>query len=324
MSSSTKRLRRRDEAEAAEIARGAEQARLRRRARHRAFALGAAVAATTTVAIVAFVAGAGTGNPPHIELVTSGGLMDDAPGALYEAGLVRAERDFDLDVDRRDVLPAADTDTVIDDLDAADADLVILDPDAARTIEPEDLDPATRYLLTEFDGHAFDGLPNVTSHQWADEHAGFLAGVAAATTTETGTVGFLGATQTGHGQEDYRAGFEAGVESIDPDIRVLAAYLDAFGYRQEPNDAPEGGRLVADQLYDAGADVIFHVAGRSGLGVLEAASQLSTNNLWAIGIETGAVAVGEHATTTAHSDVDPQTLRRADLPRHRRLSRRQP
>ena len=140
-------------------------------------------------------------------------------------------------------------------------------------------------MLTDYEGGKFDGLPNVTSHQWANEQAGFLAGVAAATTTETGTVGFLGAVATDRGQEEYRAGFEAGVESIDPDIKILAAYLADFGYRQEPYDAPEGARYVADLLYDAGADVIFHVAGRSGVGVLDAAG-LSAPRRWAIGSET--------------------------------------
>ena len=54
-------LRRRDEADAAEIERVAEQARLRRRARRRAFALGAAVAAIAAGAIVAVDGGGGDG-----------------------------------------------------------------------------------------------------------------------------------------------------------------------------------------------------------------------------------------------------------------------
>ena len=44
---------------------------------------------------------------------------------------------------------------------------------------------------------------------------------------------------------------------------------------------------VAGLLYDGGADVIFHTAGRSGVGVLEAAaSELAANHLWAIGVDT--------------------------------------
>ena len=74
------------------------------------------------------------------------------------------------------------------------------------------------------------------------------------------------------------------MESIDPDVKVFAVYLTAFGYWSEPDDAPEGAREVAGRLSAAGADVIFHVAGRSGVGVLDAASGLSVNKCGAIGV----------------------------------------
>jgi basic membrane lipoprotein Med (substrate-binding protein (PBP1-ABC) superfamily) len=273
-------LRRRDEADAAEIERIAEQARLRRRARRQAFALGAAVAAIAAVAVVAVMAAAGSERTARIAVVTSNDATDGEAATLYEQGLVRAERDFDLDVERH----ASATGAVVGDLAASDPDLVILDADAADTTARDHLDPSTRYVFTDYEGAKFDGLPNVTTQQWAREQAGFLAGVAAATTTETGTVGFLGASAApGDGQEEYRAGFEAGVESIDPELEILAVYLTDFGYLQ-PLDAPAGAREVARRLYEAGADVIFHVAGRSGIGVLDAASDLSTTERWAIGV----------------------------------------
>ncbi|MBA2575432.1 MAG: BMP family ABC transporter substrate-binding protein [Euzebyaceae bacterium] len=314
--------RQRDDAEAAEIAHRAEQARLRRRARGRAFALGAAVTAIGTVAIVAVITAAGTRDPPKIDFVSSLDLTGNEPGAQYEQGLVRAERDFDLVIERHDL---AASETVVAELAASDTDLVVLDSDATRSIAPDDLDPDTRYVLTDYawddvrhdpdplrpqlGGHKFDALPNVTSHQWANEHAGFLAGVAAASTTETGTVGFVGATRTGP-QEDYRAGFEAGVQSIDPDIRIFAVYLAAIGDGREPYDAPEAGRFVADRLYDEGADVIFHVAGRSGAGVSDAASRLSAHDLWTIGAETDQ---WEPASTRQRPHILTSILRRSDL-----------
>ena len=223
-------LRRRDEADAAEIERVAEQARLRRRARRRAFALGAAVAAIATGAIVAVIAAAGTERTAadrrrHLERLRRW-RAGHAVRARLRPGRARLRpgRRATRSCDR----------TVVSDLAASDNDLVILDSDAARTIAPDDLDPSTRYVFTDYEGAKFDGLPNVTSHQWANEQAGFLAGVAAATTTETGTVGFLGAGPTGGGQEEYRAGFEAGVESIDPE-------------HHDPRRVPHGLRVPADQ-----------------------------------------------------------------------------
>ena len=95
-------LRQREQVEAAESARGAQQARLRRRGRRRAFALGAVAAGIMTAAIVAVVAAVPSGPTPRIAVVASADPADGQPGELYEQGLVRAERDFDLEVDRRD------------------------------------------------------------------------------------------------------------------------------------------------------------------------------------------------------------------------------
>ena len=84
----------------------AEQARLRRRARRRAFALGAAVAAITAGALVAAMGAAGTARTARIAIVTSNDTTTAGERAtLYEQGLVRAERDFDLDVERHVVRP---------------------------------------------------------------------------------------------------------------------------------------------------------------------------------------------------------------------------
>jgi basic membrane lipoprotein Med (substrate-binding protein (PBP1-ABC) superfamily) len=301
--------RRRDEAEAAGIAQSAEQARLRRRARRRSFALGAALAAVTTTAVVTFVATAGNPDPPQIAIV-AGDPTDNEAGALYEQGSVRAERDFDLEIDRREPIPSADT--VIADLAAIDTKFVILDSQEVRTIKPDDLDPNTRYVLMGYNRDNFGDFPNVTSQQWADEQAGYLAGIAAATTADTGTVAFLGTIRTAAGQEDYRAGFEAGVHAVDPDITVMSAYLVDFGYRR-PIDAPHGARNVAGMLYDAGADVIFHVAGRSAVGVLDAASGMARNHRWAIGVETDQ---WQSATTRQRPHILTSIIRRFDVQIH--------
>ncbi len=272
-------LQRRDQAQVAETLRVAEQTRLRHRSRRRAFALGATAAAITTASIVAIVSSGGAGNAARIAMVSSSDSPDQ-PGYSYEKGFVRAERDFDLAIDRREFRDSPHG--VITELAADEIDLVILDPIASTSTAQVTFDPDTHYVLTAYSGGALDSLPNVTSLHWADEQGGFLAGVAAATTTQTGVVAFLGAF-SGGGQEDTRAGFEAGAQSIDPDIRFLSAYMNEYGFGSAPFESPTGAQHVANLLYDAGADVIYHDVGRSGAGVLRAASELSTNTRWVIG-----------------------------------------
>ena len=51
---------------------------------------------------------------------------------------------------------------------------------------------------------------------------------------------------------------------------------------------PARAEAAAGRLYEAGADVVFHAAGDSGVGVFEAAATLSTDDrhLWAIGVDS--------------------------------------
>jgi basic membrane protein A and related proteins len=122
---------------------------------------------------------------------------------------------------------------------------------------------------------------------FAYQEGAYLAGAAAALTSRTGTIGFIG------GVDDwfiwtFHAGYEAGAKAVDPDVRVLSTYL-AQGTDYETGFAsPLSARQAARDMYENGADVIFHAAGGSGIGVFEAATEMSNRDrqLWAIGAET--------------------------------------
>ena len=108
---------------------------------------------------------------------------------------------------------------------------------------------------------------NVASAVYADNEAGYLAGIAAAKTTKTKQVGFVGGMES-EVITRFRAGFEAGVKSVDPSIKVQVDYAGSFG------DAAKGKTIAAAQ-YAAGADVIYQVAGGTGAGVFSEAKDLN-------------------------------------------------
>jgi basic membrane protein A len=122
--------------------------------------------------------------------------------------------------------------------------------------------------------------PNVASLVFAEEEGSYLVGAAAALTSETGNVGFIGGVDTPLIQK-FQAGFEAGARAVDPAIALQANYLtqppDFGGF----NDPQKGGE-AARGMYEAGADVIFAAAGGSGTGVFDVASELGTS---AIGVD---------------------------------------
>ena len=104
---------------------------------------------------------------------------------------------------------------------------------------------------------------NVASAVFADNEAAYLAGVAAAKTTKTNKVGFIGGAR-GEVITRFEKGFEAGVKSVNKDISVDVQYAEDF-------NNPEKGRTIAATQYAAGADVIYQAAGGTGAGVFKEA-----------------------------------------------------
>jgi len=128
-------------------------------------------------------------------------------------------------------------------------------------------------------------LPNLTDLTFTEEQGSFLVGVAAALKTQAKHVGFVGGT---HGDliKKFEAGYVAGVHAVDPSIKIEVTYLT-----EDPNDGqtgfqnPPGGKVAAQGQLDKGVDVIYHAAGKSGLGVFEAVAAAGEGK-WAIGVDS--------------------------------------
>lgn len=128
---------------------------------------------------------------------------------------------------------------------------------------------------------AISELDNVVSLTFADHEAAFLAGVAAANTTETGHVGFIGGIE-GPVIDRFQTGFEAGVAHVDESIEVDVEYANSF------EDAA-AGLQIASTMFSGGADIIYPAAGNVGNGAFtEARNRLedgTDNDLWIIGVD---------------------------------------
>jgi basic membrane protein A len=146
---------------------------------------------------------------------------------------------------------------------------------------------AKEYPETNFaviDGFTPEVPKNLSHLVFAEEQGSYLVGVAAALKTKKKHVGFVGGT---HGDliKKFEAGYTAGVKSVDPSIKIDVTYLT-----EDPKDGkkgfenPTGGNNAATAQYDAGADVVYHAAGKSGLGVFDAVEEAGEGN-WAIGVD---------------------------------------
>ena len=134
--------------------------------------------------------------------------------------------------------------------------------------------PDTNFVIID------DVIPekNVASVQFKDQEAAFLAGVAAAKTTKTKKVGFIGG-QRGQVLERFEAGFRQGVLAVDKTIKVDVKYADSF-------TKPDVGQALAKAMYNNDEDIIFSAAGGSGAGVFtEAKNEISKKKVWVIGVD---------------------------------------
>jgi basic membrane protein A and related proteins len=128
---------------------------------------------------------------------------------------------------------------------------------------------------------AATGLKNLTGLLFAANEGSYLAGVAAALKTTTNHIGFVGGVDTGL-IHNFQVGYEAGAKAAKPDVTVDTQYISPEGDFSGFND-PAKGQIVAQGMYDKGADIVFQVAGGSGLGVFQAAA---ASNKRAIGVDS--------------------------------------
>lgn len=142
--------------------------------------------------------------------------------------------------------------------------------------------PGTHYLAFDYVGTE----PNVSYIHFRECEASFLAGVAAALTSQTGIVGFIGGADA-IPIWGFLAGYEAGVRATNADVRMIRAYAGEWPSALGFYDVDRNEELARHMFAD-GADVILG-AGPAGIGVVSAAAALSGSmgrHLWAIGVDT--------------------------------------
>ncbi len=273
-------LRVRHEAAAIEQARVNLQMRTARSARRRLWGLMAMIGSTLFGLTATFWAVAATDHPTVA--VVYQGRGQGAVANLVASGADRASAELGVDVIEV-TPPFTDPRGALMNLGEQGVDLVIIN---GFDLVPYSADlpslwPDTVWRVND---SYVEGMSNTA---YAHQEGAYLAGVVAAMASETKTIGFVGGFQT-PGIEDFRAGYEAGARSVNPEVNVLSMYASADtsvgGFQR-----PDLGEQAAENLFGRGADVVFHAAGQTGDGVLKATQQASVatdRHLWAIGVDS--------------------------------------
>lgn len=122
-------------------------------------------------------------------------------------------------------------------------------------------------------------VPNVQSVVFRAEEGSYLVGSLAAMASKTRRIGFVGGLDVPIIRQ-FMCGYIQGARAVDPQIGIERAFVanTGAGFRD-----PRAARALAAAQIKAGADVVFHAAGGSGLGVIEAAAAAG---VFAIGVDS--------------------------------------
>jgi basic membrane protein A len=111
-------------------------------------------------------------------------------------------------------------------------------------------------------------LPNVQSVVFKEHEGSYLVGLLAGMASKSNKVGFVGGMDIPLIRK-FACGYVQGVKAAKKDAEI---YQNMTGSTPAAwNDPVKGGELAKSQI-DRGADVIYHAAGGTGIGVLRAAA----------------------------------------------------
>ncbi|MDD3365234.1 MAG: BMP family ABC transporter substrate-binding protein [Syntrophomonas sp.] len=128
--------------------------------------------------------------------------------------------------------------------------------------------PSVKYSVIDASIPGLNPESNVTCLLFREQEGSFLMGAAAALSSHTGKIGFVGGMICPL-IEKFEAGYLAGARYVNPSITVMTDYigtdLSAFANLDK-------GQSLATRQYQSGCDIIYHASGASGLGVMHAAA----------------------------------------------------
>ena len=226
------------------------------------------------VLLVGLIVSPAYAQTPRIGLIfAEGGLGDQSFNDAAYRGLMQAKDELGVDVvyvEPADIAEMEEHQRAYADLDL-DLIIVIGFIHQSALVEVSAVYPHINFAIVD---DVVDN-PNVTSLVFGEHEGSFLVGVLAGLMSETNKVGFVGGMEVPLIRK-FEVGFVEGATYANPDVEVLVNYAGAF-------DDPGRGRELAISQNERGADIVYHAAGGTGSGVIDAAV---ANGFYAIGVDS--------------------------------------
>ncbi len=223
-----------------------------------------------------------------IGLVTDvGGVNDGSFNQTAWEGMERAGKDFGVTVNYLESSTDADYAPNLETFADEEYDMIIsigyMLADATRNAAEQN--PDIKFAIVD---DATIDLPNVTCLMFRAEQASYLAGYVAGKTTKTNNIGYV-AGMANETMNQFGYGYCAGALDAKPDVKIQQFNANSFG------DAATG-KTMANTAITNGADVIFHAAAATGLGVIEACHEAG---VYAIGVDSDQFSISPDTVLTS-------------------------
>lgn len=160
--------------------------------------------------------------------------------------------------------------------------------------------PNTKFAITDFDVTApknpFLGVKNAEGLTYATQENSYLVGCIAGSMAKiknSSTIGVVGGVKIPP-VDTFLAGYQAGAAKCAPGVKVLVGYSQTFTDQA-------ACKTIGQNQIDAGAAVVFAVAGPCGLGALDAAKQAG---VYGVGVDVDQSYLGPYILTSAVKRVD--------------------
>jgi basic membrane protein A len=245
---------------------------------------------TIAALCVAGSAAAAAGAPKLGIVYDAGGKFDKSFNQSASEGLARFKKETGINVFEAQASSDTQAEQVLRGLARKKLDLIMSigfsQTQAVQKVAAEF--PAVHFVLV--DGNAQG--KNVNSVLFKEQEGSYLVGVAAAMASKSKNIGFVGGMDIPLIRA-FACGYTQGAKSVSPKISVQQNMVGTTSAAW--NDPAKGGELARAQ-FDRGADVVFAVAGGSGLGVLQMAKAKAK---FAIGVDSNQNSIQPGAVLTS-------------------------
>jgi len=220
-----------------------------------------------TLAVLLTAAGAQAADPKLAIVYGAGGKFDKSFNQAASIGAERFKQETGIPFTEVSVASDTQTEQVLRTLARKKVDLIaaigFAQAQAVQTVSREF--PSVKFVL--IDGVATGD--NVSSVLFKEQEGSYLVGVAAALSSKSKKVGFIGGMDIPLIRA-FACGYAQGVKSVDAKIDVSQ---NMVGSTPAAWQDPARGNELARAQFERGVDVVFAAAGGSGMGALLAAKE---------------------------------------------------